>query len=193
MIGRPIGELSVGQTAELTRTVTRQMISDFAGTVGDHNPLHADPAFARSVKFEEPIAPGVLTAGLISAAIGTLLPGPGTLYLSQELKFRRPVYPGDTITARVEVTELMPQRNRVKLSTVCLNQDGEDVLVGEAWVKPPKQRVEYAETPVDEAGVPTAMTMATSALQLWTGLAHATLSYWQPPDGRPTNGEPSAT
>src|SRR5262245_7646474 len=143
MIGLPIAELKEGQTAELTRLVTLRMIQEFSRTIGDDNPLHSDKAFANKVSFPQPIAPGVLGAGLISAAIGTLLPGPGTLYMSQELKFLKPVLAGDEITVRVEIAELVVDRNRARLKTVCVNQRGEEVLTGEAWVKPPKERIVY--------------------------------------------------
>jgi 3-hydroxybutyryl-CoA dehydratase len=152
MIGRSIRELVVGQTAELKQTITTTAIRDFAETVGDDNPLHADGDFARRVSFREPIAPGILTAGLISAVIGTQLPGPGTLYISQDLRFLKPVYPGDTITARAEVVEIMEGRNRVRLRTWCVNQANEEVLVGEAWVKPPKERIVYERPTESLAG-----------------------------------------
>ena len=167
MIGKPISELTVGQTAELTREVSFRMITDFAGTIGDENPIHSDRTFAKRVSFKEPIAPGILSGGLISAAIGTLLPGPGTLYMSQELKFMKPVFAGDTITARVEVLELMPERNRAKLKTVCVNQRGEEVLIGEAWVKPPKEKIIYEEAPAAS----TAPLVWSAWSQMWTRAA----------------------
>src|SRR5260370_1066105 len=115
--------------------------------VGDYNPVHSDPAYAATTPFKAPIAPGIFTAGLISAVIGTQLPGPGAIYLSQSLKFVKPVKSGDRITARVEVIEVIGDRNRIRLQTVCVNQNGEEVLSGEAWVMPSKTRVVYEPRP----------------------------------------------
>lgn len=145
MIGRPVDQLAVGDAAELSRRVTEADIAGFVDSVGDRNPVHSDPAFAATTSFREPIAPGIWTAGLISAVIGTRLPGPGSIYVSQDLKFLKPVRPGDTITARVEVLEILRERNRIKLRTACVNQRGEEVLAGEAWVLPPKVPIHYAE------------------------------------------------
>lgn len=144
MLGRPISELRVGERAETTRSVTRSILSEFVDAVGDVNPLHSDEAFAKQTPFGRPIAPGIWLAGLVSGVIGVQLPGPGSIYISQTLTFLKPVFIGDTITARVEISELVPDRNRVKLTTTCVNQHGEDVLTGEAWVKPPKARIAYA-------------------------------------------------
>ena len=143
MIGRPIADLRVGDRAELVRTVEQDDIGDFVQAVGDHNPVHSDPAYAAANRFGGPIAPGIFTAGLISAVIGTQLPGPGAIYLSQSLKFMKPVRPGDVITAAVEVTERLAEKNRVRLRTVCVNQRGEEVLSGEAWVMPSADAVVY--------------------------------------------------
>ena len=179
MIGRPISELTVGQTAELTRTVTSWMITEFAGAIGDENPLHSDRQFAEGVSFDEPIAPGILTGGLISAVIGTQLPGPGTLYMSQEFRFLKPVYSGDTITARVEVVELIAARNRARLKNVCVNQRGEEVLIGESWVKPPKERIVYNEatyTYPSVLGSHAPWVVAAMVIQFWSRLAHSLLA-----------------
>jgi len=131
-------ELTVGQYAEVRRHVSQSDVLAFVEVVGDENPIHRDAAFARRTPFGAPIAPGLFTAGLISAIIGTELPGPGTIYLSQSLRFLKPVRIGDTITARVEVVELLAGRNRVRLRTVCTNERGDEVLAGEAWVKAPE-------------------------------------------------------
>jgi acyl dehydratase len=143
MIGKTVAELRPGDAAELSRRIEFGDIDQYVGVIGDRNPIHSDPEFAATTSFGEPIAPGVLTAGLISAVIGTHLPGPGAIYLSQTLKFLKPVKPGDTITARAEVLEVIPERNRVRLATVCRNQRGEEVLTGEAWVMPSRQRIVY--------------------------------------------------
>lgn len=171
MIGRAIGELALGDWAEISRVASDGDIAEFVDAVGDHNPVHSDPAFAATTPFRGPIAPGIWTAGLISAVIGTRLPGPGSIYVSQDLQFVRPVRTGERITARVEVLEIVPERNRVRLRTVCVNQRGEEVLAGEAWVLPPQSRVVYAE---DKSGVG-ALTFW--ALQPWAWTAQA-LSVW---------------
>jgi 3-hydroxybutyryl-CoA dehydratase len=145
MIGLSIDGIAVGDRAEIRRRVTEQDVAGFVDAVGDHNPVHSDPAYAAGTSFGEPIAPGIWTAGLISAVIGTRLPGPGAIYLSQSLKFLKPVLFGDEITARVEVAEVNREKNRLRLLTVCQNQRGEEVLTGEAVVKPPPAPVVYAE------------------------------------------------
>jgi acyl dehydratase len=145
MTGKTISELHPGDRAELTRVVGPADIESFSDAVGDYNPLHSDPAYAATTTFKTPIAPGIFTAGMISAVIGTRLPGPGAIYVSQELKFMKPVRAGDTITARVEVAELVHDRNRVRLTTGCVNQRGEEVLTGDAWVVPPRLPVVFDE------------------------------------------------
>ena len=137
MKGKSIGELRAGQSADFSKTITREDILAYASVSGDCNPVHVDPAQAAGSIFGGVVAHGMLVAGLISAVIGTRLPGPGTVYLKQSLKFTRPVRPGDTVTARVEVVALDQARNRVTLATSCVNQDGETVIVGEAHVMPP--------------------------------------------------------
>ena len=143
MIGITIGDISVGDTAQIVRRVDDGDIASFVDAVGDYNPVHADRDYAATTMFKQPIAPGIWTAGLISGVIGTRLPGPGAIYLSQELKFLKPVFFGDVITARVEVLEVVRERNRIRLKTVCSNQRGEEVLTGEALVMPSKTGVEY--------------------------------------------------
>ena len=145
MIGKTIAELAQGDSAEIARKVTSADIAEFVDATGDYNPIHSDPEFAATTSFREPIAPGVFTAGLVSAVIGTTLPGPGAIYLSQSLKFIKPVKIGDTITTRVEVLEVLRERNRVRLSTVCRNQHGDEVLTGEAWVMPSRSTIVYDE------------------------------------------------
>jgi acyl dehydratase len=143
MIGITIDAIAVGDSARITRRVTDGDIAAFVDAVGDHNPVHADREYAATTVFEEPIAPGIWTAGLISAVIGTRLPGPGAIYLSQDLKFLKPVKAGDSISARVEVLEVNRERNRIRLRTVCTNQRAEDVLTGEAVVMPSRTPVHY--------------------------------------------------
>jgi acyl dehydratase len=137
---KTIDEIVRGDVAQLTRIVEDRDVRAFIEAVGDDNPVHSDPAYAALTTFGEPIAPGVFTAGLVSAVIGTRLPGPGSIYLSQTLKFLKPVRLGDTITAHVGV--VLRERNRACLWTTCTNQNGEEVLSGEAWVMPCRQAAE---------------------------------------------------
>ena len=143
MIGLSIESIEVGDHAEIVRRVSQEDITEFVDAVGDYNPVHSDPEYAARTVFKEPIAPGIWTAGLISAVIGTRLPGPGAIYLSQTLKFMKPVMFGDVITARVEVLETNREKNRMRLRTLCTNQHGEEVLTGEALVMPSRTRVVY--------------------------------------------------
>lgn len=143
MIGLTIETIAVGDSAEITRRASEPDIAAFVEAVGDYNPVHSDPAYAAGTVFKEPIAPGIWTAGLISAVIGTRLPGPGAIYLSQDLKFLRPVKVGDEIRARATVVETSREKNRVRLDTVCTNQRGEEVLVGTALVMPSRTGVVY--------------------------------------------------
>lgn len=131
-------EIEVGRWAETSRTVTETDVVLFAAVTGDHNPVHMDEVAARASRFGGRIAHGMLTAGLVSAVLGTKLPGPGSIYVGQTLRFTRPVRIGDTVTARVEVVEVLVEKRRVRLSTVCRNQDGERVLEGEATVLVPE-------------------------------------------------------
>jgi 3-hydroxybutyryl-CoA dehydratase len=125
-------ELAVGQVASLVSMVDDARIRAFADVSGDSNPMHLDAAFGGQTRFGGPIAHGMLSASFISAVIGTMLPGPGAIYLSQSLRFTAPVRAGDVITARVEVVELYPERRRVRLATTCSNQQGQVVVSGEA-------------------------------------------------------------
>ena len=159
-------DLSVGQKASFGKTVTEADIVLFAAVSGDTNPMHLNAEYAKDTIFGERIAHGMLAAGLITKVMGTQLPGPGTIYLSQSLKFIKPVKPGDTITARAEVVEVLRERNRVRLHTVCTNQRGEEVLSGEAWVMPTRTHVTY-EGPA-RLPIPAAI-----ALQPWAWTARA--------------------
>jgi len=129
-----IDELQVGQAAEMAKTVTEADIAMFAGVTGDFNPVHVDAVAAAQSRFGERIAHGMLSAGFISAVIAMRLPGPGSIYLSQSLRFTKPVRIGDTVTTRVEVVEVMSPKRRLRLATVCRNQNGETVVEGEAVV-----------------------------------------------------------
>jgi len=131
-----INELSVGQSAEIQRTVTEGDLFVYAGVTGDYNPVHLDKEFAAKSIFGERIAHGMLSAGFISAALGTQLPGVGCIYLSQDMKFRAPVKIGDTIKTVVTVAEINTEKNRVAMKTECFNQDGTLVVDGTATMKP---------------------------------------------------------
>jgi len=137
--GKSIDELKVGDSAEWSRTVTEDDIKLFAEATGDFNPIHLDQSYAEKTFFKGRIAHGLLSLGYISTVLGNILPGIGTIYLSQEVKFLAPVRIGDIITARVEVTELNLLKNRVKFKTICFNQEGKIVVDGAAWVMPPKR------------------------------------------------------
>lgn len=128
----------VGQTASLSRTISESDIYLFAGITGDQNPAHINEEYAKSTRFKTRIAHGMLSAGLISAVLGMQLPGPGSIYLSQDLKFLAPVHIGDTITATVTVRESCSEKGDLILDTVCTNQRGKTVVAGTASVRPPK-------------------------------------------------------
>jgi 3-hydroxybutyryl-CoA dehydratase len=138
MVGKTIDEIKTGDDAEFAKTISESDIYLYAGVTGDLNPAHINEAYAEKTFFKTRIAHGMLTAGFISAILGTKLPGPGTIYMKQELKFLAPVRIGDTITARAEVIEVISEKNRIKLRTTCTNQEGTVVLDGEAVVSPPK-------------------------------------------------------
>jgi len=137
--GKSIDQLKVGDSAEWSRTVTEDGIKLFAEATGDFNPVHLDQTYAEKTFFKGRIAHGLLSLGYISTVLGNILPGHGTIYISQEVKFLAPVKIGDTITAKVEVMEVNPDKNRVRFKTICLNQEGKIVLDGAAWVMPPKR------------------------------------------------------
>jgi acyl dehydratase len=127
--------IEVGHVASYTREVSGDDIRKFAEATGDTNPVHLDAAYAARTMFKAPIAHGMLSAGLVSAALGTqLAPDAVVIYMSQNLRFRAPVKPGDTLTAKATVTSVDVERSRVALDTVVTNQDGTDVLTGDALV-----------------------------------------------------------
>ena len=138
MKGKKIEDLKIGDAAEFSKTISETDIYLYAGLSGDFNPAHVDEAYAQKTFFKTRIAHGLIAAGLISAILGTRLPGPGTVYIKQELNFLAPVRIGDTISARVEVIEILQKQKRVRLKTTCSNQKGKVVLDGEALVSPPR-------------------------------------------------------
>jgi acyl dehydratase len=134
-------ELSIGQTASYSKTLTEEVIALFAAVSGDVNPVHMDEAFAATTMFKGRIAHGMWTGALISAAIAMELPGPGSIYLGQTLSFRAPVRLGDTITITMEVTEKKADKGFVTLACTAVNQDGTVVVKGSAEVMAPKEKL----------------------------------------------------
>jgi 3-hydroxybutyryl-CoA dehydratase len=131
-------DLSVGLSETLTKTVDSSDVVGFAEVTGDRNPIHLSEHFAAKTPFGTRIAHGLYTASLISAVLGTRLPGPGAVYISQTLNFRAPVRIGDTVEVKVTVAELLPKKSRARLACSC-TVSGETVLDGEAWVKVPSR------------------------------------------------------
>jgi 3-hydroxybutyryl-CoA dehydratase len=138
MIGKTIEEIEVGDTAKFSKTVSESDVYLFAGVTGDLNPAHVSEDYAKDTFFKTRIAHGMLTASFISTVIGTMLPGPGSVYMRQEVSFLAPVKFGDTITAVVEVAEIIADKKRVRLKTYCINQEKTIVVDGEALVSPPR-------------------------------------------------------
>ena len=138
---RTFDELTIGELASSSHTVTQRDIDLFATVTGDVNPAHVDPAYAETDMFHHIIIQGMWGAGLISAVLGTKLPGPGTIYLGQDLHFRRPVSIGDTITATLTVKEKKPEKGDVTLDCVCANQKGEAVITGTAYTRAPREKI----------------------------------------------------
>lgn len=131
-------QINLGDSASFTKTISEADVYLFAGITGDLNPAHVDAVAAANGMFKQRIAHGMLTGSFISTVLAMQLPGPGTIYLGQNLQFRAPVLIGDTITARVEATEKLDQRKWVKFKTTITNQDGKLVVDGEATVIPPQ-------------------------------------------------------
>ena len=134
-----IEDIEMGMTRYIRKIITDRDIEQFAEISTDHNPVHLDDAYARDTIFEGRIAHGMLTAGLVSAVIGEQLPGHGTIYMSQNLKFLAPVRPGDLVHAEVRVVDMVIDKRRVKLNCRC-EVNGKNVLVGEALVLAPSRK-----------------------------------------------------
>ena len=132
-------ELAIGDSASHAKTITETDVYLFAGITGDLNPAHVNEQASSLTPFGGRIAHGILSAGLISAVLAMKLPGPGTIYLGQELKFTKPVRFGDTITATCTISELIPEKNIAKLDTICTNKNGQVVIQGTATVMPPQK------------------------------------------------------
>lgn len=138
MKGKTIHEMKIGDSASFSKTITDFDVKMFAGITGDFNPVHINKEFAKETMFKDRIAHGMLVASLFSTVLGTQLPGEGAIYAGQELKFTKPVYLDDTITATVTVSELDVEKNRVTLETIATNQNGEVVIKGFAKLMPTK-------------------------------------------------------
>ena len=136
--GKSIEEMEIGEKASFTKTITETDVVNYAGVTGDFNPAHINEEYANDTMFEGRIAHGMLGAGLISTVLGTKLPGPGAIYVKQEVEFKAPVRFNDTITAKVEVVEKNEEKNRVIMDTVCTNQNDKIVIDGKAVLMPPK-------------------------------------------------------
>ena len=148
----PYDALQIGQQASFEKTVEERDIALFAAVSGDNNPVHLDADFAATTLFKERIAHGMFSGALISAAIACRLPGPGTIYLGQQLKFTRPVKLGDTLTVKLEVLEKLP-KNRVRIATQVFNQDGKQVVDGEAEVLAPAAEQTVTMPPLPQASI----------------------------------------
>lgn len=135
---KTIDDLSVGQVFEHKRLVSKELIRRFAEATGYLNPIHLDETFAKKTVFKKLVAQGALTVAILFGTMGTQSPGVGTIPISQTLKFIKPVLVGDEILVRLKVLDLDRKRHRVNLETVCLNQKGEEVLSGQAWVLAPQ-------------------------------------------------------
>jgi 3-hydroxybutyryl-CoA dehydratase len=133
-------EFAVGEQATFAKTITEADINAYANLTGDFNPLHIDEEYAQTTRFGGRIAHGMLIVGLVSTVLGTKLPGPGAIYVSQQIKFLNPVRIGDTITAVVEVKSYQVEKRLLSLRTDCYNQGGDHILSGEATLKIPKVR-----------------------------------------------------
>src|SRR5690348_15538001 len=139
-------DLTVGMSESFSKVVSSSDVVGFAELTGDRNPIHLAQHFAAKTPFKTRIAHGLYTASLISAVLGTRLPGPGAIYISQTLNFRAPVKIGDTVEVTVTVAELIPEKFRARLSCTCL-VDGEVVLDGEALVKVPSEKAAKGKRP----------------------------------------------
>jgi 3-hydroxybutyryl-CoA dehydratase len=136
-LGRTIKEISMGEKATWSKTISESDVYAWVGIMGDFNPVHINVSYAEKTAFRQRIVPGLLTAGFISACLTMRIPGPGCIYVSQEVKFLAPVYVGDTITAELEVLQKDEEKNRLTLRTTCRNQHDVMVIDGNAIVSPP--------------------------------------------------------
>lgn len=138
---RPYSELKIGDSASLNRTITEDDIKLFAILSGDVNPAHVDEEFAADSRFKKVIAHGMWSGTLVSTVLGTMLPGPGTIYMNQSLRFVRPVFVGDTLTVTVQIAEMQDEKKRLKLDCTVTNQNQEKVVTGVAEVIAPTEKI----------------------------------------------------
>jgi 3-hydroxybutyryl-CoA dehydratase len=138
----PLDQLAVGDSAESRKTISETDVYLFAGISGDFNPMHVDAEYAKSTPFGARVAHGPLTLSLCAGLLGTVLPGLGTVAVSNYIEYKAPVFFGDTIAVRVEVAALEPERNRATMAITWTNQDGTEVAEGSMVVKPPRIAVE---------------------------------------------------
>ena len=138
MIGLTIEQIEIGQSASFSKTISESDVYLFAGITGDSNPAHINEEYAKNTMFKKRIAHGMLGASLISTIFGTQLPGPGSIYIKQDVKFLAPVYFGDTLTAICTVKEKITEKNRIIFDCKILNQNDKEVIIGEAIIMPPK-------------------------------------------------------
>ena len=140
ILGKSIDEIKEGDEAFFSKTISETDIYLFASTTCDFNPAHVNEVYASQTFFKKRIAHGMLTSSLISNVLGTILPGPGTIFLSLNVQFMAPVYIGDTIEARLFIKKLIPEKNRAFFEAECVNQNDVVVLKGEGVVLPPKKK-----------------------------------------------------
>ena len=138
-LGKTINEIELGDSASFSKTISETDIYLFAGITGDFNPMHVNEEFAKKTMFGKRIAHGGIATSLIAPVLGTMLPGLGTVAIAMSVRYRAPVYPGDTITATATVVEKMVEKNKVRMEMKWVNQDGTEVALGEGTVMPPKE------------------------------------------------------
>ena len=129
---KSINDFYLGQTAELTHCYSEEEVNQFAEISGDHNPVHLDAEYAKNTRFGKKLVHGFLSGSLISAVLGNVCPGEGSIYMNQNMAFLRPVFIGDTITAKVVVTAIDKEKKQMTLTTTCINQNGKTVIDGSA-------------------------------------------------------------
>lgn len=140
ILGKSIDELAVGDKAWFAKTISETDIYQFAAVTGDFNPAHVNEAYAENTFFKNRISHGMLTVSLVSNILGTQLPGPGTIFVSESVEFMAPVYIHDTIEAVVEIVEINKEKNRCKFEAYCINQHDKKVLRAEGVIMPPKKK-----------------------------------------------------
>ncbi len=136
-----INDINIGDTASYTRTITEADVYQYAGIIGDYNPIRVNEEFAKNTVYKKRLAHGLLYASFISKIVGTDFPGPGTIHVSQEMNWTKHAYIGDTVTTRLEVTKIDGKTNKVWIDVVCKNQNDEIILTGEGIIMPPTKEM----------------------------------------------------